>query len=126
MNKSFGTFLVCVLVVAAVACPVSFGELSGIGAGGLGCEYRVNPLGVDESAPRLSWVLQSDERGQKQSSYRVLVASSEAILNADKGDLWDSGRVDSSESVGVVYSGKALRSAQRCYWKVRVWDKDGR
>jgi alpha-L-rhamnosidase len=126
MKNTFGTLLVCMLVVAAAACPVSFGESSGIGAGGLGCEYRVNPLGVDETAPRLSWVLQSNERGQKQSSYRILVASSENMLKADKGDLWDSDRIDSSKSVGVVYRGKALRSAQRCYWKVRVWDKDGR
>jgi len=62
MNKSFGTFLFCVLVVTAFSCHVSSGELPGIRAGGLRCEYRVNPLGIDETAVRLSWVLQSNER----------------------------------------------------------------
>jgi len=114
------------VVAAVVMCSVSSGESGGVTCSGLRCEYRVNPLGVDTVAPRLSWLLHSDERGQKQSGYRILVAGSEDALRADKGDLWDSGRVRSGDSVGVPYQGKALRSAQRCYWKVRVWDKDGR
>ena len=74
--------------------------------------------------PRLSWIVTSTERGQRQTAYQVLVASSEATLNLDQGDLWNSGHVKSDETTAVVYEGKPLVSNQRCYWKVKVWDKD--
>ncbi|MCX5647700.1 MAG: family 78 glycoside hydrolase catalytic domain [Planctomycetota bacterium] len=92
----------------------------------LRCEYAVNPLGIDVVQPRFSWVLQSSRRGQMQSAYQVLVASSEEKLRAGTGDKWDSGKVDSDESVHVTYQGKALGSGEKCWWKVRVWDKDGK
>ncbi len=76
----------------------------------LRCEYLENPLGIDETAPRLSWTLQSDRRGQRQTAYQVLVASSPELLGQDRGDLWDSGRVASDETAQVVYAGKTLGS----------------
>src|SRR5919112_1936126 len=92
---------------------------------GLRCEYRVDPLGIDERAPRLSWALESEGRGQVQSAYRVLVARSEEDLEAEENLLWDSGRVESGSTVGVEYGGQTLRSGSRCVWKVRVWDGAG-
>ncbi len=92
----------------------------------LKCEYRVNPLGIDANPPRLSWILESSDRGQKQTAYRVLVASNEEKLKAEQGDLWDSKKISSDQSVHVVYAGHPLRSRMRCYWKTRVWDKDGK
>src|ERR687890_2708745 len=92
---------------------------------GLKCEYRLNPLGIDERIPRLSWALESEGRGQVQSAYRVLVARSEEELEAEESLLWDSGRVESGRSVGVEYDGEALRSGSRCVWKVRVWNGEG-
>jgi alpha-L-rhamnosidase len=89
---------------------------------GLRCEYRVDPLGVGESAPRLSWALESEERGQVQSAFRILVAASEGDLEAEENLLWDSGRVESVRTVGVEYEGEALQSGSHCVWKVRVWD----
>ena len=89
------------------------------------CEYRENPMGIDVTAPRLSWIVESSQRGQKQTAYHVLVAGDLANLRQDQGELWDSGKVESDETVAIVYGGKPLRSHQRCYWKVRVWDKDG-
>src|ERR687897_3899593 len=89
---------------------------------GLRCEYRVDPLGIGEREPRLSWTLESEERGQVQSAFRVLVARSEKDLEAEENLLWDSGRVESGSTVGVAYEGEALRSGSRCVWKVRVWD----
>ena len=89
------------------------------------CEYLVDPLGIDEPAPRLSWTLHSDGRDQRQTAYQVLVASSSALLDRDQGDLWDSGKVASDETAQVVYAGKPLGSRQACFWKVRVWDRDG-
>lgn len=92
----------------------------------LRCEYRVNPLGIDETQPRLTWRVESRERGQRQTAYQVLVARTEAALKQNTGDLWDSGRVPGSQTVNVVYAGDPLVSRQQCFWKVRVWDKDGK
>ena len=92
----------------------------------LRCEYLRDPLGLDVVAPRLSWVLESGQRGQKQTAYRVLVASAAELLAKDDGDLWDSGRVESDRTIQVEYAGKSLVSRMRCCWKVRVWDRNGR
>ena len=117
--------LTCWLLGAAFVCGLS-SAAAGLTVGGLHCEYLENPLGIDTPQPRLSWVLESGQRGQAQTAYQVLVASSEALLKANTGDLWDTGTVKSDQTVQVVYAGKALSSSQRCYWKVRVWDKDGK
>ena len=91
----------------------------------LRCEYRDRPLGIDHPAPRLSWTLESPVRGQKQTAYRVLAARSMKALHAGRGDLWDSGKVKSNRSVNIIYAGDALASGERCFWKVKVWDKNG-
>lgn len=92
----------------------------------LRCEYLANPLGIDVLKPRLSWVLNPAAGVQGQNAYRVLVASSPAILRKDEGDLWDSGRVASTQSTWIEYAGKALHSRQHAYWKVRVWSDAGK
>ncbi|MEA3479096.1 MAG: family 78 glycoside hydrolase catalytic domain, partial [Bacteroidota bacterium] len=102
-----------------------FKKLSSIHLTGLRCEYRVNPLGIDVHKPRLSWIIDSDERGQKQNFYQVLVATSKEQLAKNEGDIWDSDKIDSDQSVHVIYKGKRLESQMQCFWKVRVWDKDG-
>ena len=109
----------CLCVVA----PARAGQLEPVA---LRCEYRVNPLGIDEAQPRLTWRVESGERGQKQTAYQILVASSAAALKKNDGDLWDSGKIASGETVNVVYAGKPLGSRQQCFWKVCVWDKDGK
>ncbi len=91
----------------------------------LRCENLVNPLGVDLSNPRLSWIVTADQRGQRQTAYQVLVAGTLETLRANRGDLWDSGKVESDDTIAITYSGKPLSSRQRCHWKVRVWDKQG-
>src|SRR3990170_8242724 len=91
----------------------------------LRCEYLTNPMGIDEVAPRLSWLLEASQRGERQTAYRVLVATGHENLEREFGDLWDSGRVDSDRSAHVVYQGAALRSRMSCPWKVRVWDANG-
>ncbi len=91
----------------------------------LRCEYLQNPSGIDVTTPRLSWVLHSDERGQKQTAYQVLVASTTELLDRHQGDLWDSGRVESAQTIHVEYSGTRLQTRMQCFWKVRTWDKRG-
>jgi alpha-L-rhamnosidase len=90
---------------------------------GLRCEHLTNPLGIDAAQPRLSWVLESRARGQVQGAYQILVSTNAAELKKDRGDLWDSGRVASSDAILIPYGGKPLASGQRAYWKVRVWDQ---
>jgi hypothetical protein len=92
----------------------------------LRCEYLVNPLGIDTPQPRLFWKLASPDRGARQTARHLLVASSEELLRRGEGDLWDSGKVASDQAVFVLYAGRRLMSRQRCYWKVRVWDQNGR
>ena len=89
------------------------------------CEYTVDPLGIDTAAPRFGWVLESTRRGQMQAAYQILVASSEAHLKQDRGDLWDSGKVVSTQSVHIAYKGRPLASGQKCWWKVRCWNRPG-
>ncbi len=88
----------------------------------LRCEYKENPLGIDVLAPRLSWQMHADARDVVQTAYQVQVADTPEALAAGQGLLWDSGKVVSDASIHIVYQGPALRSAQRCYWRVRVWD----
>jgi alpha-L-rhamnosidase len=89
----------------------------------LACEYRTNPLGIDVVQPRFSWQLQTDRRGARQQAYRVLVASQPEKLQQGGADFWDSGQVDSDQSVHVAYEGQTVGSRQRLYWKVMVWDE---
>ena len=79
------------------------------------CEYCVDPIGIDVFKPRFSWMLTHHERGRRQSAYQILVASSEENLAKDFGDIWDSGKVDSSQSVNVEYAGKPLESGKVYY-----------
>ncbi|GAA0556633.1 glycoside hydrolase family 78 protein [Chitinophaga japonensis] len=91
----------------------------------LRCEFRENPLGIDITQPRLSWEIQSSDRGVVQQAYQVLVASTREALDNDEGDLWNSDKVMSDQSVNVRYAGKPLGSGTDCYWKVKVWTADG-
>lgn len=88
----------------------------------LRCEYLENPQGIDITQPRLSWQMLSDQRGARQTAYRVLVSSSLEMLANDMGDLWDSGKVVADQSTQIVYAGKPLDSRALCCWKVKLWD----
>lgn len=92
----------------------------------LTCESLKEPLGMDVARPRLSWKLTDSRVGAKQTAYQVQVASAEAKLASDKPDIWDSGKVVSATSLNMLYAGPALTASRRYYWRVRVWDKDGK
>ena len=120
--------MMVVRVVAFLAAMCLAGIQAAYGADltNLRCEYRTDPLGIDAARPRLSWVITSDRRGERQTAYQVLVASSDEILKKDQGDQWDSGKVASDQSIQVEYAGKPLASRAVCHWKVRVWLSDGK
>jgi alpha-L-rhamnosidase len=101
-------------------------RLTGMKAVQLKCEHLTDPLGVEAPQPRLSWVLESNDRGQLQTAFQILVATSLQKLEADRADKWDSGQIASDNSVEVPYKGSPLTSGERCYWKVRSWGKDGK
>lgn len=107
------------------ACEAASLDPGRLAVRGLRAEYRVDPLGIDERQPQLSWIVESTERGERQTAYRVLVATSAEKLREGAADLWDSGRVESDATSQIVYGGKPLASRMRCHWKVRVWDSRG-
>ncbi len=127
MKLSLSVVISSIIVLAAtVPCPAEDAPLV---VKNLRCEYLANPLGLDSTAPRLSWTLlpgQPELRGQAQSAYQVLVASTPEALAKDQGDLWDSGQVKSDQSNQLAYAGSALKSNEFCCWKVRVWDQNGK
>ena len=109
-------------VLFALAIP----SIAGLTPVDLRCDYAVNPAGVDSPNPRLFWELESPERGQLQSAYQILAASSGKNLARDDADLWDSGKVDSDGTIQIDYAGEKLNSFQKVFWKVRAWDAAGK
>ena len=126
-NVKRSTIKMLLLIIMITQADIQIVEAS-ISPGQLQCEYLENPAGIDVVEPRLSWVLQvpdPQQRGLKQTGYQVLVASSRELLNKDEGDLWNTGKINSDQSIHIGYEGKTLKSRQKCFWKVRIWDKNG-
>jgi alpha-L-rhamnosidase len=121
----------CVLFLAAFAFPRHFlyGDSHGlIAPENLQVASTTSPTGIDRPTPSLSWDLRATLPGAHdlwQSAYRILVASSTEELADDRGSLWDSGRVQSSQRFYVAYGGRPLTSHQSYYWKVQIWDQAG-
>lgn len=116
--KIITCFLSLWLIVANVSANISIYDLR--------TEYNINPIGLDTKAPEFSWKISSAINDQEQTAYQILVASSIKKLSPGKADLWDSEKVESSQSIHVKYAGMQLTSKQQCLWKIRVWDKDGK
>lgn len=86
------------------------------------CENEVNPLGVQSESPLFAWILDADERNVNQTAYRILVSDNPLLLKKNIGNIWDSGKCVSDESINVRYLGQKLKSSVCYYWKVKVWD----
>ncbi|MCJ8328752.1 MAG: family 78 glycoside hydrolase catalytic domain [Lentisphaeria bacterium] len=91
----------------------------------LRCEYLTNPLAIETQQPRLSFEGLCTREGAAQSAYRIIVANSKELLKAGKGNLWDSGRIESNQSLHIKYEGRKLKSFQQVFWKSIVWDESG-
>lgn len=89
------------------------------------CNYQVDPIGIDASKPMLNWQLKGNGYHISQTAYRVLVADDSTLLAQNKGETWDSGKIGSSQSIQIQYSGKPLQPVKKYYWKVMVWDNKG-
>ncbi len=87
-------------------------------------EYLTNPIGLDVPAPRLSWKMKKDVRGARQTAYRIRVATSDSLLLKNTPDLWDSGKIESDQSIQIAYKGKPLTSGMKVSWDVQIWDEE--
>jgi alpha-L-rhamnosidase len=94
----------------------------------LRCEHLINPLGIDTETPRFSWKISDNghTRGQRQTACRILVATTPDKLKNGKADVWDSNRILSGQSHLVPYAGPQLRSGGDYYWKVQIFDNNGK
>jgi len=85
-------------------------------------DNAVNPLGISTKIPSFSWKLEASKRAQRQTSYRIIVGTDAAQLERSIGEVWDSGKVASDETLHIPFAGIELVSSQRYHWKVMVWD----
>lgn len=85
--------------------------------------YAVDPLGLGDTTPNLSWRIEADgRRGARQTKYQIVAASSPEKL--EEPDLWDSGEIESDET-SARYAGSKLQSRSQVSWRVRTWDERG-
>ena len=120
-------FVACLGMASSSAAPASAACASSVvlGVTNLKIDDLPNPLGIDDTTPSLSWQLTSPRNGERQTAYRILVASSPDRLAAGSADVWDSGKIASDASISVAYGGPALQAMHRDYWTVQAWDVDG-
>jgi alpha-L-rhamnosidase len=111
------------IILLLLAPSLMFGKPITVKVENLKCEYLSTPMAIEGQHPILSWQLVSTDNGKSQKAYRILVASSPNLLAQNKGDYWSSDIVHSSNSTQVSYQGKPLKSRQKLYWKVMVWDE---
>jgi len=89
------------------------------------CNGFENPVGTGP-VPDFSWVLKAEERSQGQTAYQLIIGSDPQITGKYTGDIWDSGKTRSAESFSISYSGSELKPGREYFWRVRVWDKNGK
>jgi alpha-L-rhamnosidase len=105
-------------------CMISFNLFASLRPGNLTVEYKRNPLGIEAATPRLGWWIDADRSDVRQGAYQIQVSQSKQGL-LDKTALWNSGKRKSDRNISVSYAGPTLKSAQKYYWRVRVWDQHG-
>lgn len=91
----------------------------------LHCDHLINPLGIDNANPRLSWMLDDARQGARQTAYQIIVSTDSLKANNENGEIWNSGKKE-SDQILVTYPEKNLQPFTKYYWKVNVWDKDGK
>ena len=89
-----------------------------VSVGSLRVENLERPLGIDTAEPRFSWQIVSDKQDVRQTAYQI-------IVNDDKGEVWNTGKVESDQQLWIRYAGKKLLSNTACTWKVKVWTTAG-
>ena len=90
----------------------------------LSCEHKKNPVGIDTPQPRFSWKITGPGNSIIQSAYSIRVAGNEKFSSS--ATVWQSGKIESNESVLIAYKGPELKSGERYFWQVKIWDKNGK
>jgi alpha-L-rhamnosidase len=126
VSEKYFYFLIMKVYILSIFFALTGFVLRAAEIGNLRCEYMANPLGVDKATPRLSWMIVSSIRGDLQKAYQVVVSSSRELLAKDEGDMWNTGKVESDRSVQMEYNGKVLHAGSAYFWKVRIWDAEGK
>ena len=116
MKKIILTYAIVLLSVASSAQDLAVKELT--------CDYKVNPLGIDNASPGFSWKLSGSGNSIMQTAYSLRVSTDRRFQSGKI--VWQTGKVESDQSIHLVYKGNELKSGQRYYWQVRVWDNKGR
>ncbi|MGG9960376.1 family 78 glycoside hydrolase catalytic domain [Ferruginibacter sp. SUN106] len=109
-----------VFILTLLLVGKSFGQQLTIA--NLQCEHKVNPPGINTTAPQFSWQLQSPQRNVVQTAYRVLVSDKVELLQKNVGNIWDSKKISSNQSIQILFKGKKISAAAKYFWKVQVWD----
>lgn len=91
----------------------------------LTCEYSKNPLGIAEKKPRFTWTMRAQQRNQQQSAYEIIVSDELTLVRQEKGNLWQSRKILSSQNVLVEYNGSSMKPFTRYYWRVKVYNQNG-
>lgn len=84
-------------------------------------DHLENPIGIDNPNPRLAWRIEDNRQGARQSAYRVIIGTDSLKVLNGKGDVWDSGKMNSDRQL-VTYAGNSLAPFTKYYWKVMIWD----
>ena len=80
---------------------------------------------IAQKRPFFGWIVNSDQNNTVQTACQILVSSNIENIHKNIGDCWDSGKVESDQSINVVYSGKELQPNAVYFWKVKTWDNHG-
>lgn len=122
MNRFFH-FLSIVILLHITACSETLN--TNFNANNLRCEYMEDAI-VAKTSPRFAWQVSSTESNQKQTAWQILLSDNPEQLNTDKGTIWDSGKTKGNKTFGIKWEGDKLQSFTKYYWKVRIWDAQGK
>lgn len=114
-------FILTTAIAFTINCVVADSPLQ---VAKLTCEYIKNPLGIDVQIPRLNWTFNSTSRNQFQSAYEIIISDNIKDIQQDKGNIWSTGKIISSENIQVEYAGTLLQSFIKYYWRVKVYNQN--
>lgn len=122
MNRYF--FLIFILTIAFCSC--TRGEITHLSVKNLKCTINEKPIAARKMDAFFSWQIISEHRNQLQSAYQIMVAGNPDNLKTSKNIIWDSGKINSDKSALVLSESLELKSAQTYFWKVKIWNQDGK
>lgn len=91
----------------------------------LQCQHKTNPVGIDNTAPELSWQLEATQRGVVQTAYQIIIADNITLLQKNNGNIWNSKKIKTATATQILFKGKKLIAEKKYFWKVQVWDNKG-